>query len=127
MALLMIFIVTFGLLMMLLSLRMIKNPQAFSGNIIKFSEQPYFHVFEILSRLIFGLIFIYYAPLTSAEVLNTALGYLMIFTSIFLLLLGGNKHRAFALWSAIRFCATFRFYGVFSFILGVYIIYSTIY
>lgn len=120
----MILIIIFGLLMMLLSLLMMKSPEAFSVGIIKFSQQYYFHLIEILSRLLFGLIFIYYAPLTNAATMNTILGYLMVFTGVFLILIGGNKHRAFALWSAIQFRSMFRFSGVFSFMLGAFIIYS---
>jgi len=38
-------------MMMALSLLMIKNPQAFTRAIITFSQQRYFHIFEIISRL----------------------------------------------------------------------------
>jgi len=123
----MVFIVIFGLLMVLLSLQMMRNPGEFSAAIIKFSNQSYFHVFEILSRLIFGLIFIYYAPSTSAVMINTVLGYLMLFTSILLVFIGAQKHRKFALWSATKFRSMFRFSGVFSFVFGIYIVYSVIY
>ena len=122
----MVFIMIFGVLMMLLSLQMIKSPQIFSSGIAWFSQQAYFHVFEILSRLFFGLIFIYYASQTSAVMVNTVLGYLMLFTSMFLLIIGSNKHRTFACWSATTFCSTFRMAGVFSFGFGAYIVYSTI-
>ncbi len=123
----MVFIVIFGLIMVLLSLQMMKNSGEFSTAIIKFSNQSYFHVFEILSRLIFGLICIYYAPSTSAVMINTILGYLMLFTSILLAFLGAQKHRKFALWSATKFRSMFRFFGVFSFVFGIYIVYSAIY
>jgi uncharacterized membrane protein HdeD (DUF308 family) len=123
----MVFIVTFGLIMVLLSLQMMKKPGEFSAAIIKFSNQSYFHIFEILSRLIFGLIFIYYAPSTSAVMINTVLGYLMLFTSILLVFLGAQKHRKFALWSARKFRSMFRFSGIFSFVFGVYIVYSAVY
>lgn len=105
----------------------VKNPGEFSAAIIKFSNQSYLHVFEILSRLIFGLIFIYYAPSTSAVIINTVLGYLMLFTSILLVFLGVQKHRSFTLWSATKFCSIFRFSGVLSFVFGIYIVYSAIY
>ncbi|WP_220465403.1 hypothetical protein [Colwellia sp. BRX10-3] len=122
----MIFIIIFGLTMIALSVLMIINPQAFSDSIIKFSQQRYFHAFEIMSRLCFGGIFIYYSALTSAPTINAALGYLMIFAAIFLLVIGAKKHRKFALWSAQKFSAMFRFCGVFSFIFGGYIVYTAI-
>jgi len=110
---------------MVISLMMIKNPQTFATGIIKFSQQTYFHVVEILSRLFFGVVFVYYSPLTLAPSMNAMLGYLMIFTAILLLVIGANKHRKFALWSADKFSTRFRISGFFSFIFGSYIIYTT--
>ncbi|ASP47520.1 hypothetical protein [Cognaticolwellia beringensis] len=115
----------FGLLMMVISLVMIKNPQTFATGIIKFSQQTYFHVFEILSRLFFGVVFVYYSPLTLAPIMNATLGYLMLLVAILLLVIGADKHRTFALWSAEKFSTTFRVSGFFSFIFGSYIIYTT--
>ncbi|ARD44063.1 hypothetical protein A3Q33_06880 [Colwellia sp. PAMC 21821] len=97
--------------MMVISLVMIKNPQTFATGIIKFSQQTYFHVVEILSRLFFGVVFVYYSPLTLAPSMNAALGYLMIFAAILLLVIGANKHRKFALWSAEKFSSRFRISG----------------
>lgn len=112
--------------MMALSLLMIKNPQAFSAGIITFSQKSYFHIFEIFSRLFFGAAFIYYSPLSLAPNINAILGYLMIVAALMLLIIGAEKHRAFALWSAKKFRAMFRYCGFFSFLFGCYIIYSTI-
>lgn len=115
----------FGLLLMALSVLMIKNPQAFANGIIKFSQQAYFHVFEIVSRLFFGVAFVYYSSLTLAPNINAVLGYLMIFSAMLLLVVGAEKHRAFALWSAQKFRAMFRLSGFFSVVFGGYIIYTT--
>jgi hypothetical protein len=117
-------IMLFGVLMMILSLLMIINPQAFSRGIVSFSKQSYFHAFEVLSRLFFGIAFVYYAPLSLAPTLNATLGYLMIFVVILILIIGADKHRKFALWSAKKFCPIFRFAGVFSAFFGSYIIFT---
>ena len=122
----MILMMFFALLMMLLSLQMMISPAVFSAGIIKFSQQRYFHHFEILSRLLFGVIFIYYAPLTRAMITHSVFGLLMVFAGIFLLIIGAEKHRAFAVWSANKFCSSFRFFGVFAFIFAGYIIYTCI-
>lgn len=123
----MIFIALFGLLMMLLSLQMIKSPNDFSKVIITFSEKPYFHVFEIMSRLLFAVIFIHYADATSAELTNTLLGFLMGFTAIFLVIIGEKKHRVFARWSAKKFNSVFQIAGCFSLMFGGYIIFTVAY
>lgn len=57
----MYFIAAFGLLMLLLSLVMAVKPESFSKGIISFSEQPYFHIAEVTSRIIAGLIFTHYS------------------------------------------------------------------
>ncbi|MGB2741254.1 MAG: hypothetical protein WBC60_11960 [Cognaticolwellia sp.] len=122
----MVLVSSFGLLMMMLSVLMIKSPRAFARGIIVFSQQTYFHVFEIISRLFFGLVFLYYSRFTLAPNINAALGYLMIFTALLLLVIGAKDHRAFALWSVQKFSAIFRFCGFLSFTFGGYIIYTTL-
>ena len=57
----MYFIAAFGVLMLLFSLMMLFRPHAFAQGIINFSEQPYFHPFEMISRLIAGGLFVAYA------------------------------------------------------------------
>lgn len=120
----MIFIILFGLIMLGLGVLMIKSPAAFSSSIITFSQQRYFHIVEIISRLFFGVMFVYYAPLTLAPNINALIGYLMIFAAILLLAIGAERHRLFAVWSAQKFNAIFRFCGVFAFILGGYIVFT---
>ena len=66
----MILITGFGLMMMALSLLMIISPHAFSKGIIRFSQLTYFHIFEMMSRLFFGVVFVYYSPLTLAPTIN---------------------------------------------------------
>ena len=69
----MILITGFGLMMMALSLLMIISPHAFSKGIIRFSQLTYFHIFEMMSRLFFGVVFVYYSPLTLAPTINVVL------------------------------------------------------
>ncbi len=114
----------FGALMMLLSLLMINSPPAFSRAIVHFSQQTYFHIFEILSRLLFGVSFIDYAPSTRAVLIHTLFGGLMVFSAIVLLIIGAEKHRAFAGWSVAKFCPIFPIAGLCSLLFGSYIIYT---
>lgn len=123
----MFLIALFGLLMMLISVHMIKAPDGFAKAIIAFSQLKYFHSFEIINRLLFAVIFIHYAEETNAELINSLFGFLMGFTSIFLVVIGEVKHRKFALWSATKFNSMFRYLGVCSLFFGGFIIYSVIY
>ena len=50
--------------MMVLSLLMIIKPEFWANGIVEFSEKPYFHPFEIISRFSFGIIFVLFAEKT---------------------------------------------------------------
>ncbi len=50
-------IAAFGLVMMLFGFAMVWNLSSLSAGIITFSEKPYFHMFEIVSRIVAGFIF----------------------------------------------------------------------
>ncbi|MDT0605265.1 hypothetical protein [Thalassotalea castellviae] len=119
-------IAAFGLLMMCLSVFMIIKPDYWSDAIIKFSKMTYFHWFEVLSRFIFGCVFLYYHQSTQSPLLFNFLGYLLIAVSIGLLIVGENNHQRFALWSAHKFRKIFRPAGFLSFAFGLYIFYISI-
>ncbi len=123
----MYFITAFGLLMICLSIIMIINPNYWSNGIVDFSRKPYFHWFEVISRLIAGLVFILYSQTTLYPQLILSIGYLLIAVGFGLIITGSVKHRQFAVWSAHKFKSTFRPAGFGSFIFGSFLIYvSTI-
>ena len=116
------FIAFFGLLMMVLSVLMIKNPYAWASSIRTFSHKAYFHLFEIISRLIFGLVFIVYAEQTSLPLLIKVIGWIVLLVAIGLAFTPPSKHRQFAVWSSHRFVKSFRIAGVGSLLFGGLII-----
>ena len=116
----------FGLLMMFLSIVMIVNPQYWAQSIITFSKKPYFHPFEIISRALFGIVFVYYSAQTHYPSLMCFFGYMLIAVAIGLSLTPPSKHRQFAVWSADKFKNTFRYAGLGSFLFGAFLFYSTI-
>lgn len=116
----------FGFLMMLFSIMMIANPDYWSTGIVKFSEKPYFHPFEILSRLIFGVVFIVFADQTLYPTLMLIIGYLLIAVAVGLLLTPPKQHRQFAIWSAKKFRNTFRPAGLGSLLFGAFLIYAAV-
>ncbi len=118
-------IAAIGLLTIGLSVYMIVTPEGWSNGILAFSEKPYFHVFEIVSRFLLGVVLIFFAGETLHTGFFTYFGYLLFGVSIFLLIMGQKRHRAFALRSA-GFGKWFRPAGFFSLAFGVFVIYSAI-
>lgn len=116
-------IAAFGFLMMLFGLAMVWNPDAFSSGIITFSKKPYFHLFEIASRIIAGLIFIVYADDTVFPVGISIVGYGLILVGIGLALTPPRMHRKFAVWSANEFREKFRLIGIVSIFLSSVLMY----
>ena len=116
----------FGFLMMLLSIVMIASPEYWATGIVRFSEKPYFHPFEILSRLAFGVAFIVYADQTLYPTLMVGIGYLLLTVGMGLLLTPSSKHKQFAVWSARKFKNTFRPMGFGSLFFGAFLIYAAV-
>lgn len=119
-------IAAFGLLMMVLSLTMVIKPDSFSAGIITFSEKPYFHVFEIVSRIIAGLIFVTYATDTVFPTVISVIGFALILVGVGLALTPPRVHRKFAVWSANEFRDRFRLIGIVSVPLSSLLIYVAV-
>ena len=99
----------------------------FPDGIVNFSQKPYFHWFEVISRITAGFIFVFFNKSTLYPQLILSIGCLLIAVGFGLLITGPVKHRKFAVWSAYKFKSTFRPAGVGSFIFGSFLIYiSTI-
>lgn len=119
-------IILFGVLMIIFSAIMIISPVYWSQSIIRFSQTPYFHAFEILTRLVAGAIFVIYADQTHSPTMMKIIGYLLLTVGVGLMLTPPSAHRRFAVWSAEKFHKAFRPAGVFSLLFGVFLIYSTL-
>lgn len=104
---------------------MIVNPNYWSDGIVRFSNKPYFHWFEIISRVTAGFVFVLFNKSTLFPELILGFGYLLIAVGFGLLITGSVKHRKFAVWSAHKFKSTFRPAGVGSFIFGTFLIYTS--
>ena len=120
----MYFIAAFGLLMLFFSLVMVIKPSAFANGIIAFSEQPYFHIAEVVSRIIAGVIFIQYCADTRFPQIFLAIGIVLLCVGIGLACTPPSQHRKFALWSAQAFKNQFRLIGVVSVPLSLLLIYA---
>ena len=122
-----IFITSFGLLLAILSLVMIFNPKRWANGIIQFARKPYFHWFEVTTRLAVGVVFLQVHSAFRYPLLILIMGYLFIAVSIGLIIVGERKHRAFAFWSATRFKTVFRPTGMVSFVFAVTLTYVSLF
>lgn len=120
----MYFIAAFGVLMLLLSLMMLFRPHAFAQGIINFSQQPWFHPFEIISRLIAGGIFVAYAAETQFPLLFKVIGLVLLLVAAGLALTPPGLHKKFAVQSANSCRSYFRLIGLVSVVLAVALIYA---
>lgn len=118
----MILLVLFGVGMAFFGLFMILKPAQFSESIVQFSEKPWFHVFEVISRLVLGLAFVFFADQTAYPKFVLGLGFVLCLASIILVLLGGKRHRQFAVFISGYLKSKFRYIGFFAFGLGMTIV-----
>ncbi len=118
----MLIILAFGLGMVAFGIMMIKNPMSFSQGIRAFSEKPWFHAFEIMTRLIIGCLLLFVASETTYPFTFTLLAGILCFTSLFLIIIGEKKHRQFA-HTTSKIGKHFRILGVLSVICGAGISY----
>lgn len=122
----MFLIAAFGFLMLIFSIIMVVKPDSFSNGIISFSEKAYFHLFEIISRIIVGIIFISYSSSTVFPKVIYIVGYILVLVGIGLALTPPSLHKKYAVWSANSFRNKFRIIGVFSLPLSLFLIYVAI-
>lgn len=123
----MVHVVTFfGILAMVFGCAMLWNPQKWSEGLVRFSQHPAFHSFEILTRLICGAAFVVAADETLYPIFVAALGWLLVSVGVGLLFTPPARHRQFAVWSAQRFRHWFRGSGVAALIFGGFLIHAAV-
>jgi len=118
----MIIISLFGLGMLGFGFFMMLKPLAFAAGIERFSQKSWFHIFEISSRAIVGLLFIYFADQAPYPKTVFIIGVILCFVSVFLLVLGEERHRRFAKIT-VAIGKHFRYLGVIAIVCGVALIY----
>lgn len=118
----MILIVMIGLGMFVFGCLMVLRPLAFSRGIVEFSQKPWFHAFEVVSRLTVGVLLLWISEKTSYPVIVKVIGGLLCFVSVFLLLIGSERHRKFALTTS-RIGRHFRPIGVIAQVFGLTLVY----
>ncbi|MBU2882814.1 hypothetical protein KO525_01380 [Psychrosphaera sp. B3R10] len=106
------FVDLFAGLFLMFCVYMAYAPHAFSIKIISFSQWRYFHPFEIVARLIAGLLFLSDSVKTTSPLIINLIAFGFIGVGIGLFMIGEKRHRAFANWSADKFRPYFRVIGL---------------
>ena len=119
-------ILSFAILLIVLSGYMVLFPKRWADGIIRFSQWRYFHPFEIISRLVVGLGFVYFANQSKYPQLILGIGYLLVAVSIGLTFTPPTKHKKFAVWTADKFLPVFRPAGIVSICFGLLLIYVAV-
>ncbi len=118
----MLILVMFGFGMFVLGSIMVFKPMMFANGIAEFSSKPWFHLFEIVSRMAIGVLFIVFAGQASYPKVVSFLGVLLCFVSGFLLVIGERRHKDFARLIA-KIGAYFRPVGLLAQLCGVGLMY----
>ena len=114
----------FGVGMVGMSLALVAKPDASAEAVLRFVRLPYFHPFEIITRLGFGVLFVLYADQSRFPTLISVFGYLLIAVGLGLLATPPSYHRRFGVWSVDKFSKYFRVAGLASLTFGMFLIYA---
>lgn len=119
-------IIFFGLLMIVISLVAVIDPERFSRSIVDFCRWRFFHSVEVISRILIGVLFIAYANQTLYPGVMKIVGYVIFAVGIMLSLTPPKYHIQYGIWAAEKFKNIFRSTGVLSLFFGIFLIYAAI-
>ncbi len=122
----MIAIGLFGLGMIGISLWLVARPDAAAEAVRRFVRLRYFHPFEIVTRLGFGVLFVLYADQSRFPTVISVFGYLLVAVGLALVVTPPSYHRRFGLWSVDKFSKYFRVAGLGSLAFGILLVYAVI-
>ena len=101
---------------------MVIKPKHFADGIGRFADQRWFHPFEIISRAFVGILFLLVAEQTPYPRVILYIGILLCFVSVFLLVLGEERHKRFARMT-VNIGKNFRYLGLIAIACGAGIVY----
>lgn len=118
----MFLLVLFGSGMFVFGCMMVAKPDAFAKGITEFSNKPWFHLFEIVSRLTLGVLLLLISEQTSYPLLIQVIGGVLCFVGLFLIVIGSERHRKFASLTT-RIGRYFRPIGIVAQLCGLGLVY----
>jgi len=121
----MLLLIIFGLGMCIFGAMMFARPMRFSSGIELFCEKPWFHTFEVVSRFLVGALFLLLSANSGHPNLFVFIGVLLCFVTVFLIVIGPSRHKAFAL-RASKIGKWFRPLGLVAMLCGSGLVYVSI-
>ncbi|OIQ44581.1 MAG: hypothetical protein BM565_13845 [Gammaproteobacteria bacterium MedPE] len=118
----MFLLVLFGSGMFVFGCMMVAKPDAFAKGITEFSNKPWFHLFEIVSRLTLGVLLLLFAEQTSYPLVVQTIGGVLCVVGLFLIVIGSERHRKFASLTA-KIGRYFRPIGIVAQLCGLGLVY----
>lgn len=118
-------IIAIGLLTIGLSSIMLFNPKGFSRGLAAFTEKSWFHMFEIVTRIVLGAVLIVFGGSSSYPNFLFGLGCLFTFAGLILIAMGSKRHREFAAKSA-SIGWLFQPAGIAGILFGSFLIYAAV-
>ena len=119
-------IAVFGGIFILVCLWMAIKPSHFCQQLIRFSNWPHFHRFEIVLRLIMALCFWYFAQASRQPIIMLIIAVALLVVAIGLVVIGEEKHRAFTVFIENKLHSYFQVIGVISWPVGLWLILSVL-
>jgi len=119
-------IAVFGFMMVVISLIAVIKPEAWGQMILKFVRFPYFHPFEILIRVVFGILFVVYADQTKFPLTVEIVGFVLFGLGVGLSFITSSQHRRLGHWLVEKLSKYFRPAGLVSLTFGAFLIYVTV-
>lgn len=116
----------FGLGMVGISLALVARPDASAEAVRRFVRLRYFHPFEVVTRLGFGVLFVLYADQSRFPIVILLFGYMLVAVGLALMVTPPSYHRRFGIWSVDKFSKHFRVAGLGSLAFGVLLVYAVI-
>ncbi len=92
--------------------------------LLSFASSPRAHYLEQALRLVAGLGFVWFSPQMKYHDLFLVFGWVLVVTSIVLLLLPWRFHQRFATWSIPMVIARIKLYALASFGLGAFVLFA---
>lgn len=118
----MIIVLLFALTLGYLGWRMLKSPEQWVMDVVKFGQWQHFHLFEITSRIFAGGLFILFADSTGAPAFFKGFGYFLILVGLGLTLFGETRHRNFAINVCPKFEKWFSICGLIAILLSLLLV-----
>jgi len=121
-----IFIVLFGLFVILMAGWMLLRPKDFAAVLLENSESKWMHVLASVVRLIFGIVLLLYASNSHFPLTLQIIGWIGIVAGISLALTPRKKFTRLIQWAFEKFSPYMQISALFAALFGGFLIYAVI-